>query len=77
MSIQTIPLAKIYFLDAETRTEAVDKLRQIVKGTYMKLKINCAPYQGEFHISVTGEAETEEELKDMVLDLLTRLAMDL
>ena len=75
MSVQCMELTNLPMNKTQAE-EKVAKLKAKLEGkTFMNLRFCCYPIGGSFNVAVRGDAETKEELSEMVISLLTELAM--
>lgn len=71
VKITNLPMSKT------SAEQQVEKLNQKFSGkTYMNLQFVLCPAYGSFDVNVVGQAESEEELKEMVLDLFATALME-
>ena len=66
--LHTIELTQIY--DYHSKEEIKKHLNTVIPKTSMNFDFTICPSYGYFSVCVTGESESEEDLKDMLLSVL-------
>ena len=75
MSVQHIELANLPMSKTEAE-KRVSKLQEKFGGkTYMNLQFCCYPIGGSFNVAASGNAESKEELSNMVMAIFTESLM--